>query len=211
MEVRKTRLGRMASLPSCQLADISSNGLSFTSSGDPFAPLDKVTFALHVKDQEIRGKGVICYKQSYGGSRWRYGLMFLEVSRDVESVLRDFQFEPQEVRNVARNMADHIVLNGCSTASERELLHKQLLLYEAVTAFLERWTLLEQKPLPVKVTLDGVQVAEGEDAWLIQALNRRPGYAASSGEHFVNVFEALIFLRDKLLMNKAEPSSKEVG
>ncbi len=205
MEVRKSRLGSLATTPICRLADISSNGLSFVAHGDPFTPLDKVTFTLQVREQEIRGKGVICYKQSDSTGRWRYGLMFLEVSREVASLLREYQFEPREVRNLARNLADKTVLDGCKTTSERDLLHKQLLLYEAVSAFLDRLLLLEHPPLPVTVTLQGVRVEDGDGAWTIEALPQRPGYAASSGEHFVNVFEALMFLRDRFFPGDSKP------
>lgn len=198
LEVRRLRWRWFVGGPVTSLVDLSTNGLSFVSPSDCFSSLDKVNFVLKVGDLHIRGSGVVCHKQPESGGRWRYGLMFLNVSREVEALLKEIEYEPDNVRAIAEKMADRFLLSGCRTESEQIRLQKQLLLWEAATAFIERLSVFRQAPLPVQVTGEGILLNATQPACEIRASANRPGYSASTGEHFANVFEVLDFVSQNL-------------
>ncbi len=202
VEISRDKWGR-GSPQLCRLVDLSSNGLSFVSHDNRLAPLDKIGFRLHVGEGHAEGKGVICYRQPESDSRWRYGAMFLTISPEVETLLKEESLEMEEVRAVARELADRMATERCGSADQRRLLRSRLLLYDAVQSFLER---LEVMNYPLAQPLD-VDLEEGlrigqETPLTIATVENGLGYVSNRGKHFANVFEVLEFLRDQLTVNQ---------
>ncbi len=188
----------------CHLVDLSGNGLSFVSHDNHLGPLDKISFRLHVGAGVAEGKAVICYRRPESDSRWRYGAMFLSISPEVEELLQEEHLSTEEVRSVARQVADRMAMQACRSEARRRALRSRALLCEAVRAFLERLeTLGHPLPQPVEVSLEeGVRVGKEASPLVVSALENGLGYASSRGEHFSNVFEVLEFLRAELALNQ---------
>ncbi len=179
-----------------RLVDLSPNGLAFVAHDGSLAPLDKIGFRLHVGGCEAEGRAVVCYRRAEGDGIWRYGTLFLEVTPDIEVLLRETEVDPAEVRAVARALAEEMVLEDCGDATERARLRRQMLLQEAVDAWLGRLRELGRRP-PLAVTADreGIRIEGGADPLVIRALAERPGFVGDDDRYFASVFEVLEHLR----------------
>ncbi len=179
-----------------RLVDLSPNGLAFVAHDPSLEPLDKIGFRLRIGGCEAEGRAVVCYRRAEGGGIWRYGTLFLEVAPDIEVLLQEAEVDPAEVRAVARALAEEMVLARCGDAEERARMRRQMVLQEAVDAWLGRLRELGRRPpLAVTVDRDGVLRIEGADPVAIRAVPGRSGYAADDGRYFASVFEVLEFLR----------------
>lgn len=182
----------------CRLVDLSPNGMSFLAHHDELDPTDKIQFRLHINQREANGRAVVCYRRKSGPGLWRYGVMFLAVSPEVTALLQTGS-DPDEVRGMARSMAEEMVLARCCDAGERELLRRQWLLQEAVNAWLDRLAELNHR-LPVQVLVDrqGVVRIDGPEPMAIAVVPGRSGYASARGQYFATVFDVLEYLRQTL-------------
>ncbi len=180
-----------------RLVDLSPNGLAFVAHDSSLEPLDKIGFRLRLGACEAEGRAVVCYRRAEGGGIWRYGTLFLEVTPDIEVLLRETEVDPAEVRAVARALAEEMVLARCGDAEERARLRRQMLLQEAVDAWLGRLRELGWRPpLAVTAEREGLRIEiEGADPVAIRALAGRPGFAGDGDRYFASVFEVLEFLR----------------
>ena len=183
----------------CRLVDLSLNGLAFVAHDDALNPLDKIGFRIPVGGCEAKGRAVVCYRRAEGGGLWRYGCMFLEVEPDIGTLMREAEVDPAEVRAVARALAEEMVLAGCESDEARSCLRRQMLLQEAISAWLGRLAELRHEP-PVSVLVDphGTLRIEGPEPLTIVAVPGRTGYATPKGEYFPTVFDVLEYLQSTL-------------
>jgi len=189
----------------CRLVDLSSNGLSFVTHDNHLGPLDKIAFRLHIGEGIAEGKAVICYRQPENDSRWRYGAMFLTISPEVEKLLEEEPLSSYEVRNVARQLADTMVMERSRVGAQKRLLRSRVLLYDAIQAFIDRLKAMDY-PVgkPIRVSLEEGFTMGKENPLVIAALEHGLGYASNRGDHFSNVFEVLEFLRAELTVSRID-------
>ncbi|HEB77166.1 MAG TPA: PilZ domain-containing protein [Methylothermaceae bacterium] len=196
VEIRRAGWKPAGGYQAHRLVDLSPNGLAFVSHEESLNPLDKVGFRLRIGGCGAEGRAVVCYRRAEGEGLWRYGAMFLEVTPDIGMLLQEAEVDPVEVRSVARALAEEMVLRDCRDAGERELRRRQMLLQEAVDAWLQRLRELNRQPgLTATVDRSGVLRIDGASPIAISAVPGRSGFSSDRGEYFATVFDVLEYLR----------------
>jgi PilZ domain-containing protein len=140
LKIRKAGIGNsLQQYETCRSIDLSLNGLAFATETLILQIPEKIDFILSIGDHEIKGNGVICNKR-ITHFETQYGLMFLSVSPEINTVLNHADWPTQELKNLAENMAEQFVhsLWEQTNSNNKWVNLKQQQLFDACRSYLLR-------------------------------------------------------------------------
>jgi hypothetical protein len=138
LKVKKNGLG-LQGYELCRSVDLSLNGLSFASETLALKVLEKIDFVMMLEAQEIKGTGVICNRRDICRG-YQYGLMFISVSPEINSIFDYGGLPAQELESLAKNVAEKFALSfqEIGNTHDKLLLLKQQQLSDACRHYLLR-------------------------------------------------------------------------
>lgn len=140
LKVRKRGFHQSAKFHECYSIDLSNSGLAFTSSLLKLSELEKVDFVLSFQNQHIQGTALVRYIHACADYT-QYGLMFLQVLPELDTVLGAENLTTQEIKHLAGSMAEHVGYSIQEKRNEKLRITRQRQRFcDALHAYFERLT-----------------------------------------------------------------------
>lgn len=137
VRIRKRGFGfhRWADDPT--LVDVSSSGLSITSSSLQLNTLNKVEFELTLDGKTMSGSAIVCHVNN-NGSLQKYGLLFITANTDIEHLINGHLLSTDQAKRLGEELAGRFIYQNNSDVTAVELQKKNQLMLDAVKAMATR-------------------------------------------------------------------------
>ena len=162
VKIKSSGFGSKSTRETCPAIDISSHGFAFAASQTRFKALDKVQFTLVIGDQQIDGKGVICYAREQA-EQTHYGVLFIATSQPVTNALARAFAQSSALEDYAVQAAEKVWSAVAEDKINAQCLQQQYKLFSAVNTFRQRLAQLEQEQ-PGHLLQDRLQLDESNFA-----------------------------------------------
>lgn len=133
VRIRKRGFGfyRWADDPT--LVDVSSSGLSITSSSLQLNALNKVEFELTLDGKTMSGSAIVCHVNN-NGSLQKYGLLFITANTDIDNFINGSLISKDQAKRLGEELAERFIYQNNFDATDIELQKKNQLMLDAVKA-----------------------------------------------------------------------------
>lgn len=224
LKVRRRGGSRSAKFQECYSIDLSNSGLAFTSSSLKLTELEKVDFVLSFQNQSIQGIALVRYIHNCT-DYIQYGLMFLQVLPELDTVLGAENLTTQEIKHLAGSMAEHVGYSIQEKRNEKLRITRQRQRFcDALHAYFERLSEMGVRlPAIHSASIlwvsaqDAVEIDDTEGyidfiRYTVDCDKFRPeriqlhkdqenenfSYDTGTGETFHNLFELLAYISDEI-------------
>jgi len=119
------------------LVNVSSSGISITSNSLSLNTLNKVEFELSLDGKRVSGSAIVCYVSDQGHQR-KYGLLFIKANAEIDQLLNGPMLSTKQAKRLGEAMAEHLIHQNNSDATDTELQKKNQLMLDAVKAMATR-------------------------------------------------------------------------
>lgn len=137
VRIRKRGFGfhRWADDPT--LIDVSSSGLSITSSSLQLNALNKVEFELTLDGKTMSGSAIVCHVNN-NSSLQKYGLLFITANTDIDHFINGSLPSTEQAKRLGEEIAERFVYQNNLDTTDIELQKKNQLMLDAVKAMATR-------------------------------------------------------------------------
>jgi PilZ domain len=137
VRIRKSGFGfhRWADDPT--LVDVSSSGLSITSSNLRLKTLNKVEFELTLGGKSMSGSAIVCHVGN-NSSQHKYGLLFITANTDIDHFINEPLLSTDQAKRLGEELAGRFIYQNYSDVTDVELQEKNQLMLDAVKAMATR-------------------------------------------------------------------------
>ena len=137
VRIRKRGIGfhRWADDPS--LVNVSSSGISITSSSLRLNTLNKVEFVLTLNGKTVAGSAIVCYASNQG-SKKKYGLLFIKANAEIDQLLNGPLLSTEQAKRLGEELAERFMLQKNGDEPNAELKKQNQLMLDAVKAMAVR-------------------------------------------------------------------------
>jgi hypothetical protein len=136
VQIRKRGIGFHRWTDDSTLVDVSSSGISITSSTLHLNTLNKVEFLLVLEGKTVSGTAIVCYASNQG-SKKKYGLLFIKANVEIDQLLNGPLLSTEQAKRLGEELAERFMLqkNGeALDADNAELKKQNQLMLDAVKA-----------------------------------------------------------------------------
>lgn len=115
VRIRKRGIGFHSWSDDSTLANVSSSGISITSSKLRLNTLNKVEFELTLNGKTVSGSAIVCYVSNQG-TRKKYGLLFIKANAEIDQFLNGHLLSAGQAKRLGEESAERFM---------QQFIHKQ--------------------------------------------------------------------------------------